>query len=109
MYVTCCVDDRLQARDSSAVDIDVQHSPPGFVNEAYHYTVTVTNNEPTHITNVRYVVIKYFSAVVFVLLLLCFDSSSQSACCHRSIIDLYLFSPVLTRQPRPKVSACWLL
>ena len=61
IHVTlCCVDDRLQARDSSAVDIDVQHSPPGFVNEAYHYSVTVTNNEPTHITNVRYVVVKYF-------------------------------------------------
>jgi len=54
-------DDRLQARDSSAVDIDVQHSPPGFVNEAYHYIVTVTNNESTDITNVRCV----FFATIF--------------------------------------------
>ena len=56
----CCVviDNRLQARDSSAVDIDIQHSPPGFINEMYCYTVTVTNNEPTDITNIRCVVDK---------------------------------------------------
>jgi len=45
---------RLQARDSSAVDIDVQHSPPAFLNETHHYAVAVTNNELTDITNVRY-------------------------------------------------------
>jgi hypothetical protein len=44
---------RLLMRDSMAVEVDVKHSPPGLVNETYHYTVTVTNTEVSDITNVR--------------------------------------------------------
>lgn len=43
---------RLLYRDSSALDIDVKHSPPGLVNEMYHYAITVTNNESSSISDV---------------------------------------------------------
>lgn len=43
---------RLLYRDSSALDIHVKHSPPGLVNEMYHYAITVTNNETSSITDV---------------------------------------------------------
>jgi trafficking protein particle complex subunit 11 len=43
---------RLLFRDSSALDIDVKHSPPGLVNEMYHYAVTITNNETSSISDV---------------------------------------------------------